>query len=189
MLDEAEVENETNLKVKKMKLFTISGGPYRSELNLKSKLTPEVCHPFDLCVIETGVNDISNLNSLENDEVNRKILTKKVNELVALAAKIATAGTQVILLKRIPRLDEKVKWNEFMDKKMIEAVNQLNISTVQVEDLKISCEGYRDELELFGAGTKVCDKIHLRGVSGSRVFTYSFVQLFRSLVLTKVVHN
>ena len=74
-----------------MKLFTISGGPYRSELNLKSKLTPEVCHPFDLCVIETGVNDISNLNSLENDEVNRKILTKKVNELVALAAKIATA--------------------------------------------------------------------------------------------------
>ena len=108
---------------------------------------------------------------------------------MALAAKIATAGTQVILLKRIPRLDEKVKWNEFMDKKMIEAVNQLNISTVQVEDLKISCEGYRDELELFGAGTKVCDKIHLRGVSGSRVFTYSFVQLFRSLVLTKVVHN
>ena len=57
-LDKLRLEAETNTVVEKKKLFTISGGQYRADLNLVEKLTPEVCEQFQMIIIETGVNEI-----------------------------------------------------------------------------------------------------------------------------------
>ena len=185
-LSETYLGYETNTIVHKMKLFTISGGPYRPELNLVDKLTPDVCESYDLVLIESGVNEIINLCSKATDAVNHQILKGKVKELVSLAKAIAKAGTQVVLLKRIIRLDRKVRWNSVMDKLMDEEVSSLDIPLVKVKDLAIRCIGRQGEEDLFGK-EKCLDRIHLRGSHGWRVFTDGFVHMLRSMVLTKVL--
>ena len=186
-LDKNHLAEETNTLVEKVKLFTISGGPYRPELNLFEKLTPEFCEPFKIVIIETGVNEISNLSTLVSDQENLKILGEKVKTLVSLADALGKAGKHVILLNRIDRLDEKKRWNGSMDKAMEERILELDNGNVKNKDLGIKCSRLQAEMDLFGKGTSVFDGIHLRGPSGRRIFTAAFVQMLRSLVLTKVV--
>ena len=71
-----------------------------------------------IVLMESGVNIISNLCSKATDAVNHHILKGKVKELVSLSKAIAEAGTQVVLMKRIIRLDRKVRWNSVMDNLM-----------------------------------------------------------------------
>ena len=187
-LDGNHLGYETNTQIIKMKLFTISGGPYRPDLNLKSKLTPDYCQLFDIVLVETGVNDISNLSETATEVENQKILTTKVKELVVVAKRIAESGTPVILLKRITRLDKMEIWNRVMDHLMENEVSLLKNQKVTIRDLGIKCEGERDEEDIFGKG-RICDGIHFRGEHGRKVFTESFVKLIRSLMVTKVVIN
>ena len=131
------------------------------------------------------MNEISNLSKLVSDQENLKILGEKVKTLVSLA--LGKAGKHVILLNRIDRLDEKKRWNSAMDKAMEERILELDNGYVKNKDLGIKCSGLQAEMDLFGKGTSVFDGIHLRGPSGRRIFTAAFVQMLRSLVLTKVV--
>ena len=107
--------------------------------------------------------------------------------LVSLADKLGKNGKCVILLNRIERLDDKKRWNAIMDRTMKEEVFKLENDNVKIKDLGIKCSGEQASKEMFGKGTRVFDGIHMRGPGGKRVFTDAFVQMLRSLVLTKVV--
>ena len=130
---------------------------------------------------------LSNLCTEASDQDNVKQLEDKVKELVSLTDRLGKAGKSVIILKRVERLDEKMRWNLVMDKLVQEKVSELKNESVQIRDLGIKCCGKQDQETIFGKGTRVFDGIHLRGPSGMRVFTNAFVQLLQSLLLTKAV--
>ena len=60
-LDKLRLEAETNTVVEKKKLFTISGGQYRADLNLVEKLTPEVCEQFQMMAPSSDIGELFSL--------------------------------------------------------------------------------------------------------------------------------
>ena len=125
-LDEEEVSRQTRFSVRKLQAFTVTAGnaKVRPELNVSSVLQEQLETSWNrlqqetteepILVIECGVNDITNIGE------DRKEADRLQRELVSIAADLKRRKKleKVVLLHRIPRLDEKSQLSEFSNKVM-----------------------------------------------------------------------
>ena len=187
-LDEQAVSRETRFQVKKVQAFTVSpeNAKRRPELNVSFVLPQKITKDETILVVETGVNDVTNIyDDFDKDERVPKI-SSKMTELISLAAYLKKKHEleKVVLLQRLPRLDEKSELSKASNRAMTEAVIALNDPFgVIIRSLHLS--GSRDSL--FGsAGSRnpsgeLPDGIHLRGLRGRYAFTKAAIEMLKTI--------
>ena len=143
----------------------------------------------DIVVVETGVNEVSNINLMRNP-------LAAAEEVVINLIKVSKSfiklkpGLKVILLKQVPRMDNAMisKLSSHMNEILERKVKKEKAKYIKVEDLKIE----KNE-EIFGkkgeegVGGKV-DFIHPRGNNGKENFTSKMCnRMFQKQLLTKLM--
>ena len=171
-----------NPKEKYSEFVTVSpeNAKRRPELNVSFVL------PQKITKDETGVNDVTNIyDDFDKDERVPKIFSK-MTELISLTADLKKKYElqKVVLLQRLPRLDEKSELSKASNRAMTEAVIALNDPFgVIIRSLQLS--GSRDSL--FGsAGSRnpsgeLPDGIHLRGLRGRYAFTKAAIEMLKTI--------
>ena len=139
-----------------------------------------------ILVVECGVNDITNIGEdrKEADKLSR--VESKMRELVTIAADLKRKKKleKVVLLQRIPRLDEKSQLSEFSNKVMLQAVCETNdphgiiVRTLSLAGSKESLFGTRGERNSKG---QFPDGLHLRGPLGRAAFTKAAIKMLKSV--------
>ena len=79
-------------------------------------------------MIEYGVNDITNIGEERKEVEKLKRIDSKMRELVYIAADLKRQKKlqKVVLVQRIPRLDDKSRLSEFSNQAMLKAVCEVN---------------------------------------------------------------
>ena len=185
-LDEAEVSRQTRFQVKKVKAFTVTfeNAKKRPELNALSVLQEQITDE-SLVVVECGVNDVTNIFD-ESENMDRLAsIDLKMRELVSIAAFLKKKHKleRVILLQRIPRLDEKSQLSLFSNQAMLRAVVEntdphgIIVQTLHLSGSKESLFGVPGVRNTKG---QFPDGLHLRGLNGRVAFTEAAIEMLRS---------
>ena len=188
-LDEIEVSKQTRFVVRKLKAFTITSenAKMRPELNALSVLQEQIPEKSieSIVVVECGVNDITNISE-ESEGLDRlHRVNLKMRELVSIASELKRRNKleKVVLLQRIPRLDEKSQLSQFSDQAMLHAVCEANDPRIIVRTLQLS--GTQDSLfgtpGLRNPKGQFPDRLHLRGPHGRAAFTKAAIEMLESI--------
>ena len=135
-----------------------------------------------ILVIEWRVNDITNIGEDRKEADRLSRVESKMRELVTIAADLKRKNKleKVVLLQRIPRLDEKSQFSEFSNKVMLQAVCETNdphgiiVRTLDLAGFKESLFGTRGERNSKG---KFPDGLHLRGPHGRVAITKAAIEM------------
>ena len=137
-----------------------------------------------ILVVECGVNDITNIGEERKEAGRLSRVESKMRELVTIAADLKRKKKleKVVLLQRIPRLDEKSQLSEFSNKVMLQAVCETNdphgIIVRTLAGSKESLFGTRGERNSKG---QFPDGLHLRGPHGRAAFTKAAIEMLKSV--------
>ena len=190
-LNNSILQENTNTKVNKLKAFTISGGDGRRNKSLNIEdLVPKALadKKYDLIVIESGVNEISNMDIRKEGHVLREEVRNKMEKLFLLAVKYSTdfPDLKVVLLNRLPRLDSTLRAD--LGREADKAMAKLwegcgSPDNIILESLNLQVDSPREKEEVFGRqGGKGAHGIHLRGPAGAKEFTYRAGRLLRKVL-------
>ena len=181
-----KLEEKVDAKVDKLKAFTITRKEGRKNSNLNAEeLIPKALDnkAYDLLVIEMGVNEISNLNISKEKHVLKEEINKQMEKLFHMALQYITdyPDLRVVLLQRLARLDstDRASLSREADMAMTRMWEE-NGRPVNVilESLHLQVNSAEEKEDVFGRhrGNKGFG-IHLRGVAGSKEFTYRAARL------------
>ena len=172
-LIKAQVDKECKCNVTVLKCYTITrkDGEYRPELNIEDLLPIKLKQKhFDLCIIETGVNEISNM---KYDRFTKKNIYLKMKKLFDIVISL-DQNIKFIILNRTPRSDcsLKMKVTRMSNKAINRIMKSRQPKNIQIDNLNIekgkSVLGKLGEIDSVSG--KRADGIHLRGPKGSKVF-------------------
>ena len=194
-LDVKKIETETSTHVSKLTAFTITRKEGRKNPNVNAEeLIPATlaCNKVDLLVIEIGVNEISNLDINKEHNQLMKEIRCQTEKLFHLAIQYTAdyPNLKAVLLNRLPRLDSTTRADlgREMDREMSKLWEENGKPTnIILESLQLQVGSQEEKEEVFGRhlGTKSYG-IHLRGVAGSKEFSYRAARLLLK-VLGKAV--
>ena len=139
-----------------------------------------------ILVIECGVNDITNIGEDRKEADRLRRVELKMRELFSIAADLKRQKKleKVVLLHRIPRLDEKSQLSEFSNKVMLQAVCETNdphgiiVRTLHLAGSQDSLFGTRG---LRNSKGQFPDGLHLRGPDGRTSFTKAAVEMLKNV--------
>ena len=197
-LDEVEVSRQTRFQVRKLKAFTVTteNAKVRPELNLLSVLREQLETSWNrlqqetteepILVVECGVNDITNIGEERKEVEKLKRIDSKMRELVYIAADLKRQKKlqKVVLVQRIPRLDDKSRLSEISNQAMLKAVCEVNDPHgIIVRTLHLG----GNQETLFGtpglrnSKGQLPDGLHLRGPFGRAAFTTAAIEMLKNV--------
>ena len=159
---------------------------------LRSLVGSEMCirdSSYDWMGIETGTNEISNIDVTLNydDHIQDwkeqiRVAASAVFDLAQTALATNPDLRKVILMKRIPRHDDKIrsqltKYGNSVYDQIWEELG--SPSSIVIGEPNLDCYGDLKDLRYGVSGSQVCDNIHLRGKLGPAHLTNSIIKTFK----------
>ena len=195
-LDERKASLKTNTNVKKAKAFTVvrKDGKYNPDLNVEDVAKKELEEkPYDVVVVEVGVNEVSNLDLRKNPHLLRTEMKEKIEKLHLLAVQWTEKypGMKVVLLEMIERIDSDKRANQATgSNQAMHAIWEANGSpkNIIIEKLNLKTKKREERDEVFGmlgrrtSNGRLCDGIHLRGSYGRREFTHRAARMMMKVL-------
>ena len=195
-LDAQKVSLKTNVKVKKVKAYTIvsKDGKYNPKLNVEDVVKQELeKKAYDVVIIETGVNEVSNLDLRKSSLLLQQEMKMKMEKLHLMTVQwtMLYPGLRVVLLERVKRIDSDLRAGQakLADESMWSWWKANGRpENIILEKLELQTRNRDERDEVFGRlGERTMDGrfndgIHLRGKYGSKEFTHRAVNMLRRVL-------